>query len=200
MRKGFTLAELLVAVAILFLILGGVVYFFSRVVSADVDTALSNRGRLSLFQGIEVINSDLRKAGYGVPSTFVPPVWWDPVNKALIIRYVDYTEPSCEGEIFGTNLKCSYIVIYYLKPLEDKLIRRYINLDGKPLSLVSSLDFSFLSYYGAVAPLFPEDIVAVDDFLVDIDSSTKKVSYKIVGKVNGKNFNVGDTIICRNWQ
>jgi len=182
LRRGVTVVEVLVAVALLLLLIGGVVYFFSHVVKSEVDVSLSSRGRIAVFQGIEIINSDLTKAGYGVDSG-VTPVEWDAANKTLKIRYVDYNVPGCEGQTFAVGSPCSYEISYYL---------RYNNLYRK-------VDWQ-ADGDGSSGGMFDSNLVKVNDFEVDVNAVTHSVTYTIEGTANDRPFKIGDTVVCRNWK
>jgi prepilin peptidase dependent protein B len=181
-RKGFSILELLIVAAIgLLVILGGLSFFSSgfKTLFSEVSTM---RERTSILQAVELIKSDLAKAGYGIADkTTYPPIEWNSSDKELIIRYVDFSDSSCELKSFSPGDNCSYIVYYKLE--DGKLIRK----------VDEEADGSF-----AAAPLFDEDKVKVSDFEVSYNGTIRVINYKIAGKIKGKTFSFENSIFCRN--
>lgn len=186
MRKGFTLIELLVGALIGIIVIGATGFFFSYGYRLILNTLSTSRGNISIFQVVEIINSDLRKAGYGIedPTTY-HPIDWD--SGKLIIRYVDYekNDIDCENETFGDNNtpQCDYIIIYQLK--NNNLYR---SVDEGANGNSSS------------APMFDGNLIKIEGFFVSIDNTTHAVEYTINSTTQEGNFTIGDTIICRNWK
>ncbi|MEO2068942.1 MAG: hypothetical protein ABGX27_05465 [Desulfurobacteriaceae bacterium] len=171
-RKGFSILELLIVAAIGLLVILGGLYFFSSGFKSLFSEVSTMRERTSILQAVELIESDLTKAGYGIADkTTYPPIEWDSSDKELSIRYVDFSDPSCELKNFSPGDDCSYIIYYELE--DGKLIRK---VDEKA-------DGSFAS-----APLFDEDKVKVSEFEVSYNGTTKVINYKIVGEIKGKAF------------
>jgi prepilin peptidase dependent protein B len=197
MRKGFTLIELLVGASIGIIVIGFSIILLSFGYRLILDTISFSRGNTSVFQVVEIINSDLRKTGYGIEDTSTyPPVEWENDTKTLTIRYVDYEKdlngddiPDCENETFGDNNtpQCDYIITYQFK---DNNLYRSVDEEANGSS--------------SSASMFDERIITVEHFTVDI--TDHKVQYKIEGRIKSKfknrdkEFSIGDTIICRNWK
>jgi len=180
-RSGFTLTELIVGMFIALILMSAAFIFFSVGYREMDKTMKKSRGSISIFNALEIIDSDLKKAGYGdVAASGVNPVEWDGGN--LTIRYVDYEEPGCENDTWSSGNSCSYEIKYFLK---DSNLYRNVDegADGN----------------GTAQPMFDENIINVSSFNVDIDNTTKTVSYVINGTVKDKPFSIGDKVICRNW-
>jgi hypothetical protein len=151
-------------------------------------------GNVSTFWVAEIINSDLRKAGYKVDNQTDNnriPVKWDSKQKKLFIRYVDYEMPGCNStdRTFEENDTCSYIVTYYLK---DGNLKRSRDCGANN---TADKDKGF--------PMFDKEIIEeIYDFSATIDNNTHVVKYVIKGRIKGRessNFTIEDAIICRNW-
>ena len=197
MKRGFTLIELLVGTSIGIIVIGASIVLFSYGYRLISNTISISRGNTSVSYVVEIINSDLRKAGYGIvdqTDSNCTPVEWNSERKELTIRYVDYEKSGCksENETFkdGENDDCDYAITYCLTDDNNlkRTVHREANLDNK----------------GASARMFDENIIEVDNFTVEIDNKTHIVKYVIKGIVKNidkesANFTIGDTIICRNW-
>ncbi|NPB03896.1 MAG: hypothetical protein GXO39_05735 [Thermotogae bacterium] len=186
MRKGLTLIELLIVVVFSFLVIAALMYFFSAALKTNIDVVRASRGGTSFFQIAEIINSDIVKAGYGIDNqTVYIPVEWDATNSTLLVRYVNYDDPACKTETFkdGVNDDCDYQVKYIFK--NNNLYRQ----EDK------RADNTWTNKY----PMFDPDIVKITSFNVSVNATSHVVSYSITGKVDDKDFSIGDTIICRNW-
>ncbi|WP_163327690.1 hypothetical protein GFV12_05720 [Desulfurobacterium thermolithotrophum] len=188
MRKGFTLIEILIGALIGIIIVLASTIFFSYGYRLILNTISNSRSNTSIFQVEEIINSDLRKAGYGIedPTTY-PPVEWNLELKKLIIRYVDYEKDDidCENETFGDNNtpECDYIITYQLK---NNNLYRFVDKGANGNS--------------SSAPMFDGNLIKIEDFFVSINNTTHAVEYAISGTTLEGNFTIGDTIICRNWK
>jgi len=181
-RKGFSILELLTVAAIGLLVILGGLYFFSSGFKSLFSEVSTMRERTSILQAVELIESDLAKAGYGIADkTTYPPIEWDSSDKELIIRYVDFSDSSCELKSFSPGDDCSYIIYYKLQ--DDELLRK---VDEKA-------DGSF-----SQAPLFNEKEVKISDFEVSYNGTTKVINYKIAGKIKDKTFSFENSIVCRN--
>ena len=184
MRKGFTLIELLIGSTVSIVVVGTILFFFSYIYQLILDHVSSMEGNVSTFWVAEIINSDLRKAGYNVNAIENLPVECN--SNLLTIRYVDYKK-GCKNRTFEKNDDCSYSICYYLK--DNNLERAVDKGDNETDSR---------------APMFDEKIITVENFTVDITDHT--VQYKIEGRIKSKfkdgdkEFSIGDTIICRNWK
>lgn len=182
-RLGFTLTELLVIVVLSLFVVATVTSFFLYFQKRAIGSLVRARAGVSVFQAVEVINSDLIKAGYGISDDLAyKPVEWDAANKTLIIRYVDYQKSGCEGRKFAVGDSCSYIVKYRLF---DNNLERLVDekADGKDTGFVGMFDVRRIK---------------VKDFLVHINGNV--VDYSIVVYLEGKPFRIGSKVICRNWQ
>ena len=210
MRKGFTLIELLIGVSIGIIVIGASIVLFSYGYRLISNTVSVSRGNTSVSYVVEIINSDLRKAGYGIENQTNPdciPVKRDLEQKKLTIRYVDYEKdlnghniPDCENETFkdGNKNDCDYVIIYLFNATSNNLYR--------------SVDKKADDTFSSPAPMFDESIVEIDNFSVKIDNNTHIVKYVIKGRIkkivkdkNGLdkkyvNLTIGDAIICRNWR
>jgi len=196
MRKGFTLIELLIVGVVSAITLLVIFSFFSfsykKITSQDIMVRVYNQ----IIDAIEVINSDLLKAGYGIenPPNGCPtgnqndtcPVDW--ISGVLVIKYVNYEKNNCDNATFKQNDNCSYEIRYYLNK-ENKLERRVIK------GAVGN---------GSAAPLFDENLVELENFTAPANDTFHRVDYTIKGKirlgVKSQNFTVSDSIICRNWK
>ena len=147
-----------------------------------------------VFQVMEIINSDLRKAGYNVNAIENLPVECN--SNLLTIRYVDYDE-GCENKTFEKNDDCSYIICYYVK---DKNLKRVVD---KKADGCNGTNIDTKKVF--IAPMFDENIIEIDNFPAEdktIDNKTHIVKYVIKGRIKSRkpsNFTIEDAIICRNW-
>ncbi|WP_457566935.1 prepilin-type N-terminal cleavage/methylation domain-containing protein [Desulfurobacterium sp.] len=186
-RSGFTLLEVVVAMVIGIIIMAAAVIFFSYGYKQLDTTMKTSRGNISVFNVVEIIDSDLRKAGYGgVAAAGITPVSGNgSATDPLTIYYIDYTDTAnnCDNQTWSTaNPVCKYKIEYYLN--SNNIIRRvYQKATGT----------------GTGASMFDSNIVTVDTFNVTVDSTNHTVSYTISGKVKDKSFTIGDEVICRNW-
>jgi len=185
-RKAFTLTELIVGMAIALIIMAAAFIFFS-VGYKEMDKVMKeSRGNISIFSALEIIDSDLRKAGYGdVASAGLTPVsgtgsYTDP----LTIYFVDYTKAGCDNQIWSTaDAACKYKIEYYRNSSKNIIRRVYAGATGT----------------GSGASMFDSNIVTVNIFNVIVDPTNHTVSYVINGTVKDKPFSIGDKVICRNW-
>ncbi|SNR59328.1 PilW family protein [Desulfurobacterium atlanticum] len=179
-RSGFTLTELIVGMSIALILMTAAFIFFSVGYRQMDKTMKKSRGSISIFNALEIIDSDLKKAGYGDVEASDKPVEWN--GSSLIVRYVNYENVICENKTWSIGDSCSYEIKYFL---QNNNLYRYVDegADGT----------------GTEQPMFDESIVTVNSFNVDIDNTTKTVSYVINGTVKDKPFSIGDKVICRNW-
>jgi len=177
MRKGITLVELVIAIFVGVLILAASVAFFSMVIKPIYRSIKLSEARTSLFQAIEIINSDLIKAGYGLDNS-TQPVLWDKTEKELTIKYVDYDKDDCIRKHFGEDPNCDYVIIY---KLDGNNLKRKVNSS------------KFVS-------MFVDSSIKVTGFKVNVNETSKEVSYIIETSVLDKNLNLGDSVVCRNWK
>ena len=177
MRKGITLIELVIAIFVGVLILAASVAFFSMVIKPIYRSIKLSEARTSLFQAIEIINSDLIKAGYGLDNS-TQPVLWDETEKKLTIKYVYYDKDNCTEKHFGEDSDCDYIVVY---KLDSNNLKRRVNSSE-------------------LVGMFSSSNIKVLDFKVKINKVSKEVSYTIKATVLDKNLNLGDNVVCRNWK
>ena len=195
MRKGFTLIELLIGSTVSIVVVGTILFFFSYIYQLILDHVSSMEGNVSTFWVAEIINSDLRKAGYNVNAIENLPVECN--SNLLTIRYVDYDKEGCENKTFEKNDDCSYIICYYVK---DKNLKRVVDkkADGCNGTNINTKKVS-------IAPMFDENIIKIDNFSAEdktIDNKTHIVKYVIKGRIKSRessNFTIEDAIICRNW-
>ena len=192
-RKGFTLIEFLIGTSIGIVIIGALVsfFFYGHTIVLNKSSP-EKRKMIFVFQVMEIINSDLRKAGYNVNAIENLPVECN--SNLLTIRYVDYDKEGCENKTFEKNDDCSYIICYYVK---DKNLKRVVDkkADGCTSTNIDTKKVS-------IAPMFDENIIEIDNFTVKIDNSTHIVKYVIKGRMKGRessNFTIEDAIICKNW-
>ena len=184
-RLGIALLELIVSMVIALTIMVAVVVFFSGGYKQAVSTMKTSEANLSIMNVVEIIDSDLRKAGYGSVSKFglVPVSGVGSYSDPLTIYYVDYTRPGCDNQKWDTApSQCRYKIEYYLS--NNNIVRRvFENATGA----------------GLAASLFDSNIVKVTNFKVAIDTENHIVSYTISGKERNKDFKVNSEVICRNW-
>ncbi|WP_457567797.1 prepilin-type N-terminal cleavage/methylation domain-containing protein [Desulfurobacterium sp.] len=187
-KAAFTLIEVIVGMVIAVIIMAAAVAFFSFGYKQMDTTMKTSRGSISIFNVLEIIDSDLRKAGYGnvAAITGTAPVSGNGSEiDPLTIKFVDYTEPTCDNATWNPGDPCSYIVKYYFK---NSNIYRYVDKGANNPS-------SILPAY----PMFDSKIVNINSFNVTINATSHIVSYTIEGKVKDKAFSIGDEVICRNW-
>ena len=198
-RKGFTLIEFLIGTSIGIVIIGALVsfFFYGHTIVLNKSSP-EKRKMIFVFQVMEIINSDLRKAGYGIKNQTMDnqtPVVTE--LKKITVRYVDYEKdlngdgiPDCENETFKDDKKkkCDYVVVYEFKKNKNNLYRR--------------VDREADGNFTKPMPMFDESIIEIDNFTVKIDNNTHVVKYVIKGRIKGRessNFTIEDAIICRNW-
>ena len=89
MRKGLTVAELLIAVLITIILLTVIYSSYFKLVKSTTQESSSIKTQLETLTGIELLRLDLEHAGYGIardePSNIIE---WDNSTKSLIIRSV----------------------------------------------------------------------------------------------------------------
>ncbi|WP_456395367.1 PilW family protein [Desulfurobacterium sp.] len=185
-RTAFTLIELLIGIVIALFIMAAAVVFFSYGYKQMDTTMKKSRGNISIFNALEIIDSDLRKAGYGdVAAAGITPVsgtgsYTDP----LTIYFVDYTKTGCDNQTWNSaSATCKYKIEYYRNSSKNIIRRVYQGATGT----------------GSGASMFDSNIITIDTFNVTVDSTNHTVSYIISGKVKDKPFSIGDKVICRNW-
>jgi len=159
-KESFTFIELAIVMLVLSVIMGVLFQIFSVYMKMSSIAIVRTKAQDSLIRVAVILDSDIKKAGYGVDNS-TDALMWNSTSRTLVIRYVDFTKAGCENETFGNN-SCSYLIEYY--PKNQNLYR-----------LVDELDTSDNNS----APLFYDGIVKVDDFNVDIDAGNRTVTYFI---------------------
>ncbi|OMH41339.1 PilW family protein [Desulfurobacterium indicum] len=184
-RAGFTLIELIVGTIIALIIMAAAVIFFSFGYRQMDTTMKTSRGNISVFNVIEIIDSDLRKAGYGgvASAGLIPVSGTGTLADPLTIYFIDYTKTGCDNQTWtNASLTCKYKIEYYLN--NNNIIRKvYRGAIGS----------------GTAASMFDGNIVTINTFNASVDSNNHTVSYTITGKVRNETFSIGDKVICRNW-
>ncbi|MEO2068949.1 MAG: hypothetical protein ABGX27_05500 [Desulfurobacteriaceae bacterium] len=163
-RGGFTIMELLIVTLVGMLVLIGGLTFFSESYKQISKNTQDIKSHISIDNVIDLLVSDLKKAGYGIADkTTYPPVEWDEDNKTLTIRYVDYDKDGCESANFTIGNDCSYEVKYVLK---NQNLERVLDkgADGE----------------GSGAYLLDSQKLKIEDFEVQYDPTTKTITFKIV--------------------
>ncbi len=185
-RKGLTLIELLVVMFLGGLILMVSLSFFTKNYKMIVRSSKEIDGAISSLNTIDLIISDLKKAGYGITDKkSYPPIFWDEENKTLTIKYVNYDKSDCEGVSFTSGDNCSYEIKYVF---QNNNIKRTVD-EGSDGS-------------GTSAYLFDSKKLVVKDFTVNYDNKTKTVTFTLVveNKMSGKESNFIDSVECLNCE
>ncbi len=189
MRKGFTLVELLIVAVVSAVVVLAIFSFFSFSYKKIAEQEIKERVYNQILDAVEVINSDLLKAGYGIENPLnTLPINWISEDRTLVIKYVDYDIPDCVNETFREDDDCSYKVTYRLK--DDNLKR------GRDEGDNNTQAFTF--------PIFDENVIKVEDFVVFVNCTLHRVDYTIKGKIKlrekSENFTISNSVICRNWK
>ncbi len=183
MRKGITLIELLVAVAISLFLLTGFYYFFSVAFKRFTLTTKEAVIVDELALQLEILDHDIEKAGYGIadPSNYTPAEY---SSGRLIIRYVDYEKGGCENETFSVNSTCSYEIAYY--KVDNGTFYRFKDKGANGT--------------GQSLPLFSKDI-KVTQFNATIETAnvTRILRYTISVLYDNKTVEISKTIPMFNW-
>ena len=127
MRKGLTVAELLIAMLITIILITIMYFSYSKLVKSTTQETSSIKTQLETLTGIELLRLDLEHAGYGIardePSDIIE---WDNSTKSLTIRSVlnntnkatqSWALVDCSSGIpvivaSGSNLSSSTQVVY----------------------------------------------------------------------------------------
>ncbi len=165
-KKGFSLIELLVVMVIALIISAGIITFFMASYKNFDKVIKINKGLSSVFNAMEILETDIRKAGYGFNSsaTLSDYFQWDNSTHTLDLKFVDYQQDNCTNKTWADGTSCNYEISY---KWEDDNLKRKVNS-------------------GSFVGMFDTNLVKVENFEAPLKNCT--VSITLSADIKGKKY------------